>query len=691
MPTNCMTRCRFVLMLGTIAASIVAAVGPALAAPPAAKPFGAEVGRDQIDLPQCRVFHDGTPAATDEPRLLHALGGPPPAQNPWVRWSAGKVTGKDGSGESVDGERFDYLVAFKKPVEIGSVITTLGSLKVLRPDAPYPPDPAADAQWIDVPVPAAAGPRLATLDAAVATRAVLFSEVRRSGVSSLELVRIFTKRYGNVAPLAGGRARNEYAAPENLGGGVFLAIAPLAGEGSWQSAGKNATGTINAPPVSDLHPQWYAIGWSEPRLLTGLFLQDTIGELKIDTFTGPEATPALAGVGDEWTRLKLAQYRMADRASDGQGRWIEFTEPLRTRGLRLWITKVRDGRDIPASVARIDSLLAIENLGTAPRPPTRLVAAPPAYLIGYEPPQDGLLTLVVDDAAGRRVRNLVAREQRPTDKQEEPWDLTDEGGRIVPPGTYRYKGITAPPLELRYETTTYPNVTLHHPENSAWLNGHAGPGGWLADHSAPMSACTAGDHLFFGSPVPESGVGFAACDLTGKKLWGIHSFDAWSAGTSMATDGTTVFVEHAGAGHYGSADAGADRVWGVNIADHTVRRVMMATATSERLRGIRGMAARDGKLVLVISAIENRLGTACDWSAVDLAHCRPGYKPTRKEKFPYEIVPDSQGDFLRLFRLKGDPPGYGHSNGGLISLESTSGPEQRQQIMIAFTNSAAVV
>jgi hypothetical protein len=686
MPFSSIVRCSRVLMLGTI----VAFGGTALAAPPAVQPFGSAVGRDLIDLPQCRVVHDGKPAAADEPRLLHALGGPPAAQQPWVRWSAGKVVGKDDSGESVDGERFEYLIAFKKPVEIGSVITTLGTLKLLKPDAPYPPDPAVAAQWIDVPVPSASGPRLATLDAAVTTRAVLFSETRRSGVSTLELVRLFAKRYGNVAPLAGARARTEYAAPENLGGSVFPAIAPLVGDGSWQSAGKNATGTINAAPISDVQPQWYAIGWSEPRLLTGLFLEDTIGELKIDTFTGPDGTPALAGVGEEWTRLKLAKYRMADRAGDGQGRWIEFTEPLRTRGLRLWITKIRDGRDTPASVARIDSLLAVEDLGTGAKPPARLVAQPPAYSIAYESPQDGMLTLVVDDAKGRRVRNLVAREQRPQGKQEESWDLTDEAGRPVPPGTYRFKGITAPPLELRYETTTYPNVTLHHPENSAWLNGHAGPGGWLADHSAPMSACTAGDHLFFGSPVPESGVGFAACDLTGKKLWGIHSFDAWSAGTSMATDGTTVFVEHAGAGHYGSADAGADRVWGVNIADHAVRRVMMATATPDRLRGIRGMAARDGRLVLAISATENWLGNACDWSAVDLAHCRPGYKPAQKPKVPYEIVPDSQGDFLRLFRLKGDPPGYGHADGGLVWLESTRGPESRQHIMLSFTKPVAI-
>ena len=174
--------------------AIMAAAGPAWAAPPAAQPFASVVGRDLLDLPECRALHDGKPATADEPRMLHALGGPAPAQKPWVRWSAGKVAGKDDSGESVDGERFDYIVAFKKPVAIGSVITTLGTVKVLKPDAPYPPDPADDAQWIDVPVPATSGPRLATLDAAVATRAVLFSEVRRRGVSTLDLVRLFTKR-----------------------------------------------------------------------------------------------------------------------------------------------------------------------------------------------------------------------------------------------------------------------------------------------------------------------------------------------------------------------------------------------------------------------------------------------------------------------------------------------------------------
>ena len=49
-----------------------------------------------------------------------------------------------------------FLVAFREPVEAGSVEFG-GSprmLSVLKPGAPYPPDPANAAQWQEIPVPA---------------------------------------------------------------------------------------------------------------------------------------------------------------------------------------------------------------------------------------------------------------------------------------------------------------------------------------------------------------------------------------------------------------------------------------------------------------------------------------------------------------------------------------------------------
>jgi len=628
-----------------------------------------------LEEAQCRVLHNGQPGALDGPRMRYALGLAPAVEAPWRLWSAGQV-----AGESANGDTFQYVVAFKQPVTIGSVLTTVGQVGLLKAEAPFPGDPADSAQWVAARAPAGSGPRLITLDQAFKTRAVMFTEVRKSGTSTLGPVRLYAQRYANAALHAGARAKSEYRSPDNQGADVFPAIAPVRGRGSWASTGPNAEGNIPAPPVSDIHPQWLALGWDEPHTLAGLYLQDNFGDLCLDAFSGAAGASPLVGVEAEWRRIQAATVQ----ESRQQGRWLQFAEPVKTTGLRLYIRKALTDKGAASPVARLEALVAFEDLGTAPAP-AAATEPPPPFTIPYSTPQAGLLTLAIDDAGGRRVRNLIAREPRGAGAQAERWDLADENGRPVPAGTYRWKAITAPELELRYEMSVYPNVTVNHPENSAWLNGPDGPGGWLADHSPPRGGCAAEDFLFFGAPCPESGVGFVCCDLTGKKLWGIHSFAAWSAGNSMATDGRTVFVQHPGAGHYGSADEGADRVWAVDIATRKWRTLLVAQNTEKRRRGIGGMAARDGKVYLAVNAVDNWLDKACGWEAIDLANCRPAYKEARKPKVPYEIVPDSRNDFLRLFRLKGDPPGYGHPDGGgLIWLESTRGPGRRQEILLTF-------
>ncbi len=649
---------------------------------PAATPLAVVWTREALDVANCQVWHNGKAGALDEPRMLYALGLAPNVEAPWRLWSAGRV-----DGESAQGDTFHYRVALRQPVTVGSVLTTLGRVQLLKADAPYPGDPENPAHWLTVPVPAAVGPRLAPLERALPTRAVLFTEVRKSGTSTLGPVRIYTARCVNVAPLAGARARSEYHAPARFGGGAQRAIDVARGHGSWVSAGVNDEGNIPVPVIGELNAQWYVLAWDQPRTLTGLYLQDNFAELRIDGFTGAAGVTALAGLDAEWRRIPAAQVATTSQ----QGRWITFTEPLRTSGLRLRIPRALTQKGASSQIATLDALLVFEDLGEAPAPVVVTAPPPPRFAIPLQLPQDGLLTLAVDDAQGRRVRNLVARTARTAGPLSAPWDLADEGGRLVAPGVYRWKALTAPPLELRYEFSVYPNVSQLHPENSAWLNGHDGPGGWLADHSPPRGACAADDFVFFGAPVPESGVGFAACDLTGRKLWGIHSFAAWSAGHGMATDGRTVFVQHGGSGHYGAADEGADRVWGVDIASHAWRTVLVAQQSERRRRGITGMAARDGKLVLAVHAAEDGMANACGWEAVDVAQSRPAYREARKPKVPYEIVPDPRNDFLRLFRLKGVPPGYGHPGGqGLIWLESTRGPERRQHILLAFNKPVPV-
>jgi hypothetical protein len=658
------------LVVGLLA---VLGVRPVAAAAPVALP----VTREVLDLPNCGVFQNGKAAVLDPARMLYALGLAAAVEDPGKRWSAGSV-----AGESAAGDTFAYLVRFKQPVKLGAILTTLPQLRLLKADAPYPGDPANPAHWLECAVPAGTGPQVVTLESPVMTRAVCFGELRKSGRSTLGPVRFYEERCFNIAPLAGARARIEYQAPDSAGGATWRAIAPARGRGSWVSAGVNANGNIPVPVVSDVNPQWYILAWDEPHVVSGLYLQDNFGEFKLDVFNGAAGASPLAGVDAEWRKLRPEQFTVSRQ----QGRWIRFVEPVKTTGLRIRILKALTDKGAASQVAKLDAILAFEDLGAAPAPAVDLDPPPPPFKIACSSPQAGLFTLAIDDAHGRRVRNLIAREPRAAGAQEERWDLTDENDRSVAPGTYRWKAISAPELELRYAMSVYPNVTVNHPENSAWLNGHEGPGGWLADHSPPRSVCAADDLLFFGAPCPESGVGFAACDLTGRKLWGIHSFAAWSAGTRMATDGRTVFVEQVGAGHYGSKDEGADRVWAVDIATRSHRHLLTAQPSDNRLRGISAMAAREGKLYLAINATENWLGAAATAVDVSITHSLPAYHPPRAARVPNEIVPDERDEFLRLFRLKGDPPGYGFPSGeGLTWLESTRGAQRRQHILLAFS------
>ena len=65
------------------------------------------------------------------------------------------------------------------------------------------------------------------------------------------------------------------------------------------------------------------------------------------------------------------------------------------------------------------------------------------------------------------------REERPAGALSIPWDLKDDSGAFVQPGTYRWKAISHPGLDLRYVTTPYPNITANTGENAPWLTGQS--------------------------------------------------------------------------------------------------------------------------------------------------------------------------------------------------------------------------
>lgn len=169
------------------------------------------------------------------------------------------------------------------------------------------------------------------------------------------------------------------------------------------------------------------------------------------------------------------------------------------------------------------------------------------------------MTLVLEDASGMRVRNLVSETPFPAGDNVAWWDGLDDVGRdtdaaahatyhipgkIVAPGAYRVRGLVRPQIDLRYEMTAY------HSGNPPWLTKDRSSG-WLANHTPPSAVLyvpegaapdrpghpAPGGQVLVGSFVSEGGSGLAWLNLDGKKLNGQEWVGGvWTGATQLARD-----------------------------------------------------------------------------------------------------------------------------------------------------------
>ncbi len=147
-------------------------------------------------------------------------------------------------------------------------------------------------------------------------------------------------------------------------------------------------------------------------------------------------------------------------------------------------------------------------------------------------------SLAIDDASGKRVRNLVSHQDvsdylisRAGDKQiiQVSWDGRAEGmwdkerslfiGDYVAPGKYVARTIAHNGLSVLHEGSFY------NPGTPTWHTAE-GNGGWLADHSPPLSSgvlpksnTTNNVRIFLGCQGGETGVGFIGVGKDGLKKW----------------------------------------------------------------------------------------------------------------------------------------------------------------------------
>ena len=396
-----------------------------------------------------------------------------------IRELLGLASGKDAPaarpGRSTRPAGQQYLLVFKQPTALGTVLGGIGELRVLTPNAPLPPEPSRAADWLTVEIqPNQSVPRLAPLPTDTKTRALLITVPLPRDTRQSPYLRLLAPRLANHTPAAVANGESEYTATSSAAPPYTYDAGHITrGHGEWVNSGKDDKGINSRAPISDLQPAWFVLSWPDARRVDGVLLQDNFSAFELQAFTGPAGINAVAATEQEWKTIR--KFKLL---RDGSRRWLTF-DPVLTRALRLVISKVESQE---SSVARLAGFSAFTDLGTQPAPAiVRPVAAEPPVQITYEIAQAGKVTFVVDRADGTRVRNLVANTVQPAGKNTVTWDLKDEQGSYVPPGDYRWKAITHPPLELRYEMTAYPNLGSYFPERPAWLTGASGSGGWLAD------------------------------------------------------------------------------------------------------------------------------------------------------------------------------------------------------------------
>lgn len=508
----------------------------------------------------------------------------------WVLWTNAPNVQPGHSGvsfgDSKNAGARHLRIGFHEAIPVGSVVVRGGgTLSVLKPDAAYPGDLNDGSQWIPAQRLVDAEPSrdpiletrvgralrqgvgLWTLPPGVKTRAIRFTHVAQPADESyagrLGGAMVLTERFTNLAPLATPDA-----------GSNQKHVAKIINEendqwGEWENVDGRTATESDRPVISASHPEWLTLTWPRAvridRLLT---LWTGFGAVEVLAYTGPESRHPREAEDGDWRSVGI--YRGLENGYPVQ-LWpnaMVFPEPLKTRAIRLRMIEPSVGRhphtaDRPAGGRRVwlGELLACHHLADAPLtalPELKATATPESVAhapvpVRFHLPEDGFVTLVIEDQTGRRVRNLVSETPFPAGDNVVWWDATDDLGRdveaarhglynipaqLVSPGRYQARGLWRKEIQPFYEFAVYGTG------NPPWSTpDHTGA--WLANHSPPSAAVfvpapaspTGEPAVFLGCYVTEGPDGFAWVDLDGTKRGGLKWIGGnWTAAPYLGRD-----------------------------------------------------------------------------------------------------------------------------------------------------------
>lgn len=496
-------------------------------------------------------------------------------------------------------------IGFKKDVEAASLLVQGGGrASALKPGAAG--DPADEAQWIPASRlngEAAAGKEYAlwSFPPGTTTRALRFSHA--SGASEKDYAGsiggawLLGARYADLARWAVASASaNEHHAAKLLNGRHD-------DWGPWDNA-------------AETMPAWVLLTWPAEVKLSGLCaLGAGFGDGEVQTFSGA-GHPREAGEGD-WTSIKAFSGFKSGYPRTLSPQWIDFGRELKTRAIRVRLTKVtvedhphlkgntKDGKRV-----WLHELLALSPLGDGPLPaPLAAEAAHPPIPVKFTLPEPGFVTLVIEDGEGRRIRNLISETPFPAGENTAWWDGLDDLGRdrdaaahavynipgkAVAPGAYRVRGLRRGGLDLLYEMSVYNSG------NPAWATADRS-GGWLADHSAPSDVLFVpteeGPRIWIACHVAEGGDGLVMINLDGKKVGAIRWLGGnWTGASHLARDGKQVYTA-AGWEQDKDKKKGEIRLMKID-AKNQAKRVAPFPLDKREDAEVSGFAARGGLLAV---------------------------------------------------------------------------------------------
>ena len=158
----------------------------------------------------------------------------------------------------------------------------------------------------------------------------------------------------------------------------------------------------------------------------------------------------------------------------------------------------------------------------------------------FEQPMDGHATIVLEDAAGQRVRNLLAGRPLAKGRHRIAWDGLDERGNVASPGTYRWRAISHPGVWPEYL------FSFCNDGNPPWRTG-SGTDMWGPDHSTLTAAAGGDEWTFLGGSCAESGYAMVAVDAAGVKRMHynqVHGTGLWKI--ALAAGGRFLYAAHDG-------------------------------------------------------------------------------------------------------------------------------------------------